>query len=81
MITNAADLNVALTQLSQFADTLEGMRMHAEKINSRAFPTLSQVYIHRIREINAEIRDYLNSQTQEAGDAIEPVLPRNTQQV
>ena len=71
MITNIADLNVALQQLSQFADTLEGMRMHAEQINSRAFPTVSQVYIHRIREINAEIRDYLHTQTQEAGAAAE----------
>ena len=60
MITSAADLNVALEQLSQFADTLEGMRLHAEMVKSRAFPTLSQAYIHRIREINSEIREYLH---------------------
>jgi hypothetical protein len=61
MITNASDLNVALQQLTQFADTLEAMRLHAEKTNSRVFPVLSQAYIHRIREINAEIRAYLRA--------------------
>lgn len=65
MITNTADLNTALQQLAQFADTLEAMRMHAEKVNSRAFPVLSQAYIHRIREINAEIRSYVQPQEPE----------------
>lgn len=61
MITNASDLNVALQQLTQFVDTLEAMRLHAEKTNSRVFPVLSQAYIHRIREIHAEIRTYLQA--------------------
>jgi hypothetical protein len=61
MITDATDLNVALQQLSQFADTLEAMRLHAESTNSRAFPVLSQAYISRIREINAEIHCYLQA--------------------
>ena len=38
MVTNTADLNVALQQLTQLADMLEGMRLHAEKTNSRTFP-------------------------------------------
>ncbi len=61
MITNTSDLNVALQQLTQFTDTLEAMRLHAEKTNSHVFPVLSQAYIHRIREINAEIRTYLQT--------------------
>ena len=61
MITNASDLNVALQQLTQFADTLEAMRLNAEKTNSRVFPVLSQAYIHRIREINAEICTYVQT--------------------
>ena len=77
MISNAADLNVSLRQLTQFADTLECMRLHAEKLNSRAFPVLSEAYIHRIREINTEIRAYLETQPNEeaidAGHA--PTLP------
>lgn len=61
MITNAAELNVALEQLAGFADLLEGMRLHAEKHQSRRFPIISTAYIHRIREINAEIRAYLQT--------------------
>ena len=73
MINNAADLNVALKQLSQFADMLESMRRHAEETNSRAFPVLSQVYIHRIREINAEIHDYLQSHPPDEGSSNRPI--------
>ena len=61
MITNANELNVALEQLAGFADLLEGMRLHAEKHQSRRFPITSTAYIHRIRQINAEIRDYLQT--------------------
>jgi len=77
MITNAADLNLALQQLTQFTDTLEGMRRHAEKTNSRAFPILSQAYIHRIREINAEICDYLQTHPNptDSGTQAAPILP------
>lgn len=61
MITNANELNIALEQLAGFADLLKGMRLHAEKHQSRRFPIISTAYIHRIREINAEIRDYLQT--------------------
>jgi len=78
MITNAADLNVALQQLTQFTDMLEGMRMHAEQTNSRTFPVLSQAYIHRIREINAEICDYLQTHPYptDNGTHAAPILPK-----
>lgn len=66
MITNAIDLNMALQQQTQFADILEAMRLHAEKTNSRTFPVLSQVYISRIREINEEIRIYLQTHPHQA---------------
>jgi hypothetical protein len=80
LITNAADLSIALQQLSQFADTLEGMRMHAENINSRTFPTLSQVYINRIREINTEIREYLRLHP-EVGEYQERTSPATSAQL
>ena len=43
------------------------MRLHAEKTNSRVFPVLSQAYIHRIREIHAEIRAYLQTHPDPVG--------------
>lgn len=78
MITNASDLNVALEQLTQFTDTLEAMRLHAEKTNSRVFPVLSQAYIHRIREINAEIRTYLHEHPYPIGSELPTVTGTKT---
>jgi hypothetical protein len=56
------------------ADTL----FKAEKTNSRVFPTLSQAYVLRIREINAESHTYLQTHpylvdngTQSVSDATE----------
>ena len=60
------NFNVALEQLAGFADLLEGMRLHAEKHQSRRFPIISTAYIHCIREINAEIRAYLQTPQSQA---------------
>lgn len=61
MITNAAQLNAALHQLSSFADMLDALRLDADaRQDYSLFPLASQGYLHRIREINQEIRAYLS---------------------
>ena len=60
MIQNAHELFVTLHQLSSFADKLEALRLDAEQKNDFAlFAHLSGGYLHRIHELNAELRDYL----------------------
>ena len=76
MITNANELNIALEQLAGFADLLKGMRLHAEKHQSRRFPIISTAYIHRIREINAEIRDYLQTRNHKSNFLPQQGRPR-----
>ncbi len=61
MITNAQQLDVALQQISSFADTLEAMRLHAAETNSTLFPLASEPYIKRIQELNAEVRTYFQN--------------------
>jgi hypothetical protein len=62
MIENAHGLFVSLHQLSGFADMLEALRRDAEQRNDYGeFVHLSQSYLARIRELNAEIRDYMRS--------------------
>ena len=61
MITNATELNVAVHQLSSFADMLEALRLDAEsKREWDTFSHLSKGYFIKIHQLNAEIREYLN---------------------
>ena len=67
MIENAHGLFVSLHQLSGFADMLEALRRDAECRNDYGeFAHLSQSYLARIRELNAEIRDFLRSHPEAA---------------
>jgi len=60
MIDNAHGLFVSIHQLSRFADMLEALRLDADERNDyRQFAHLSQGYLARIRELNADIREYL----------------------
>jgi hypothetical protein len=60
MIANVTELNVALHQLSSFADMLEALRLDAESTNDwTMFSHLSKGYFIRIHQINTEIREYL----------------------
>ena len=60
MITNTLELSSALRQLSSLASTLEALEMDAESKNDwTLFPLISKGYFSRIREINTEIRSYL----------------------
>lgn len=61
-------LFVSLHQLSRFADMLEALRRDAEERQDyREFAHLSQSYLHRIRELNEEIKDDLRTDTASAG--------------
>ena len=67
MIENAHGLFVSLHQLSGFADMLEALRRDAEQRNDYGeFAHLSQSYLAQIRELNAEIRDFLRSHPEAA---------------
>ena len=69
MIQNAHELYALLHQLSSFAGMLEALRLDAEEKNDFSlFAHLSQGYLTRIRELNREISQYLQSHP-------EPALP------
>jgi hypothetical protein len=59
MITNPTQLEVALHQLTSCEEMLEAMRCHLEETNPSLFPLLSKGYQERIRELQAEISEYL----------------------
>jgi uncharacterized protein YdeI (YjbR/CyaY-like superfamily) len=76
MIENAHGLYVSLHQLSRFADMLEALRRDAEEREDYSqFAHLSQSYLHRIRELNEEIKAYLRSgpEAAKAGASAGPV--------
>ena len=63
MIENATGLFVSLHQLSRFADMLEALRRDAEQRQDYCeFAHLSKSYLHRIHELNEEIKAYLRSE-------------------
>jgi len=62
MINNVHELFVTLHQLTGFADMLEVLRLDAEARKDYAlFAHLSQGYLHKIRELNGELRAYLQN--------------------
>ena len=67
MIANAHELFVSLHQLASFTDMFEAMYLDAKEKNEFAlFPLVSEGYLHKIRELNTEIRQYLQSHSEEA---------------
>jgi hypothetical protein len=72
MIDNAQGLFVSIHQLSRFADMLEALRRDAdERQDYREFAHLSQSYLQRIRELNEEIKGYLNAEIDQTVSAAE----------
>jgi hypothetical protein len=62
MIENTAQLHASLHQLSSFVDSLVAAHLDCERRNDwRLFPVLSEGIVIRIRELNTEIREYLNA--------------------
>ena len=65
MIENLKQLNAALFQLSSFVDMLEALQMDCQQQKDfTLFPLVSEGYLHRIRELNGEIREYLSSHSE-----------------
>ena len=61
MIANNAELAGALFQMESFADTLEGMRRHAQETEASVFATTSGGFIALLRERIQEVKDYLGT--------------------
>ena len=58
-------MSAALHQLSSMVEMLEALQLDCEARNDFApFPLVSEGYRHRIRDLNVDIREYV--QTQEA---------------
>lgn len=67
MIENLKQLNASLFQLSSFVDMLEALQLDCQqKKDFTLFPLVSEGYLHRIRELNSEIREYLRTHPQVA---------------
>lgn len=61
MIESNKQLAAALFQMESCADTLEGMRRHAQQTEGSVFATTSSGYIHLLRERIAESQAYIDS--------------------
>lgn len=65
MISNLAELEHALTQLSSYQAMLEAMRVHLQETNPDLFPLASEGYLRHIEELQTEIAAYLREQPAE----------------
>lgn len=61
MIENNTQLAAALFQMESFADTLEGMRRHAQQTEPSVFAVTSGGFINLLRERIAEIKVYVDA--------------------
>jgi len=61
MIENDTQLAAALFQMESFADTLEGMRRHAQQAEPSVFAVTSGGFINLLRERIAEIKVYVDA--------------------
>ena len=73
MIENNTQLAAALFQMESFADTLEGMRRHAQQTEPSVFAVTSGGFINLLRERIAEIKVYVDA----LPDASPSVSPNN----
>ena len=61
MIENDRQLAAALFQMESFADTLEGMRRHAQETEPSVFTTTAGGFVNLLRERIAEAKAYVES--------------------
>ena len=59
MIENNRQLAAALFQMESFADTLEGMRRHAQEAEPSVFAVTSGGFVNLLRERIAEAKAYV----------------------
>ena len=62
MITTQEQFKTTLQQLSRFKGMLEAMCLHLQETEPTLIPLISESYLHRIQELQAEICDYLLQQ-------------------
>ena len=75
MTNNAHELLVTMHQLTRFADLLEALRLSAEqKKDYGEFAHLSPGYLHKIRELSAEIKEYVREHPEEVESEKSAVL-------
>lgn len=66
MIANQKQFEVTLQQLASFKGLLEAMRLHLQDTEPTLIPLVSESYVHRIRELQDEICDYLLERQEQA---------------
>ncbi len=66
MIHDAQELAASLDYAAKWADTLEGLRRHAQETDAVLLPTTSAGPLSEIRRVLAEAREFVSGQGQEA---------------
>jgi hypothetical protein len=62
MITNVPQLRAALHQMASMVDMLEALQLDCQGKNDFSlFPLVSEGYLHQIRDLNIQIREYLGT--------------------
>ena len=59
MIQDVNELSASLQYASRWADTLEGLRRHAEETNATLLPTTSAGPLAEIRRVLGEAREFV----------------------
>ena len=68
MIHDAQELAASLDYAAKWADTLEGLRRHAQETDAILLSTTSAGPLGEIRRILAEAREFVAKINQETGD-------------
>ena len=64
MIHDAQELAASLDYAAKWADTLEGLRRHAQETDAVLLPTTSAGPLSEIRRVLAEARQFVSGQGQ-----------------
>jgi hypothetical protein len=72
MIRNDEQLAVVREQLGRVERALDSLRADVEPKNPRNFAILAEAYVDQIRELNAEIQEYLQRPTALSPEASVP---------
>jgi hypothetical protein len=65
MIHDAQELAASLDYAAKWADTLEGLRRHAQETDAVLLPTTSAGPLSEIRRVLTEAREFVSRQDQE----------------
>lgn len=70
MIQSINELSASLRYVSRWADTLEGLRRHAEETEAGLLPTTSAGPLAEIRRALLEAREFVDGLTEETNSEI-----------